>query len=239
MYGKSGILKLLIFSGVEHTYQAWNGVPKVKLENDTAGMRKYVNNMASWGYIYGNHDDIDNIFNSNSRTYNLYSYKNETDNYWQENFQLHYSKEINNYLYANVALHYTKGKGYYESLKTNSNFSKFNLPNAIFNTDTISSSDFITQKWLDNDFYGVTYSLNYNKNKINAVIGGGWNQYSGNHLGDIIWAKIVTFVSEKYRWYKGTGDKKDFNTFLKINYLLTNRLNLYACLLYTSPSPRD
>jgi iron complex outermembrane recepter protein len=230
IYGKSSILKLLIFSGEEHTYQAWNGVPKVKLENDTAGMRKYVNAMAGWGYIYGNQDDIDNIFNSNSRTYNLYNYKNQTDNYNQSNYQLHYSKEISKNLHADVALHYTKGKGYYESLKTNADFNEFNLPVAIFNADTATSSDFITQKWLDNDFYGVTYSFNYNKNKINAVIGGGWNQYSGHHFGDIIWAKIVTFDTEKYRWYKGTGNKKDFNTFLKINYLLTNNLNLYGDL---------
>jgi iron complex outermembrane recepter protein len=230
MYGKSSILKLMIFSGEEHTFQAWNGVPKVKLENDTAGMRNYVNVMASWGYIYGNQDDINNIFNSDSRTYNLYNYKNETDNYWQDNYQLHYSKEINSNIYADIALHYTKGKGYYESLAPKTDFSTFNLPNAIFKTDTITSSDFITQKWLDNDFYGITYSLNYNKKRINTVIGGGWNQYLGNHFGDIIWAKIVTFNGEKYRWYKGTGDKKDFNTFLKMNYLLTDKLNLYADL---------
>ena len=198
MYGGTSILKLMIFSGVEHTYQAWYGVPKDSL--------------------------------TTNRTYNPYSYKNETDNYWQDNYQLHYSKQINSNLHANVALHYTKGKGYYESLKPNSKFSSFNLPIAVFNTDTITESDFITQKWLDNDFYGVTYSLNYNKNKINTVIGGGWNQYSGNHFGDIIWAKIITFDSEKYRWYKGTGDKKDLNTFIKLNYLLTNRLNLYADL---------
>ena len=230
MYGKSSILKLMIFSGEEHTYQAWNGVPKVKLENDTAGMHNYVNVMASWGYIYGNQDDIDNIFNSDSRRYNLYNYKNETDNYLQDNYQLHYSKEINSNIYANIALHYTKGKGYYESLAAKTEFSSFNLPNAVFNSDTITSTDFITQKWLDNDFYGITYSLNYKKNKLNTVIGGGWNQYLGNHFGDIIWAKIVTFDGEKYRWYKGTGNKKDFNTFLKTNYLLTDRLNLYADL---------
>ncbi len=202
MYGKSSILKLIIFSGVEHTYQAWDGVPKDSL--------------------------------TTNRTFNPYSYKNETDNYWQDNYQLHYSKEINSNVHANVALHYTKGKGYYESLNSGDNFSKYNLPNAIFinNIDTIKiiSSDFITQKWLDNDFYGITYSLNYNKNKLNAVFGGGWNQYLGNHFGDIIWAKIVTFDSEKYRWYKGTGNKKDLNTFFKMNYLLTNRLNLYADL---------
>jgi len=198
MYGETSILKLMIFSGVEHTYQAWLGVPKDSLMTN--------------------------------RTYNPYNYKNETDNYWQDNYQLHYSKKINTNLNANVALHYTKGKGYYENLIQNSKFSSLNLPNAVFNNDTITSSDFITQRWLDNDFYGFTYSLSYKKNKINTLVGGGWNRYSGNHFGDIIWAKIVTFNGEKYRWYEGTGDKKDLNTFIKFNYLLTSRLNLYADL---------
>jgi iron complex outermembrane receptor protein len=72
--------------------------------------------------------------------------------------------------------------------------------------------------------------LNYRKNKINAVIGGSWNQYIGNHFGDIVWAKVVTFNNESYRWYQGTGNKKDFNTFLKMNYSLTDKLNLYADL---------
>lgn len=198
IYGEKSILKLLIFSGVEHTYQAWNGVPKDSLKTN--------------------------------RTYNSYNYKNETDNYSQDNYQLHYSKEISRNLSANLALHYTKGKGYYENFKQNLKYSSFNIPDAIFNYDTLATTDFIIQKWLDNDFYGFTYSLNYNKNKINTVFGGGWNHYSGDHFGDIIWARIITFDGEKYRWYKGTGDKKDFNTFLKINYLLTKRLTLYADL---------
>ena len=200
MYGETSILKLMIFSGVEHTYQAWDGVPKDSL--------------------------------ATHRTYNPYNYKNETDNYWQDNYQLHYSKEINSNLNANVALHYTSGKGYYENLVQNSKYSLFNLPNAILNTDTVTSSDFITQRWLRNDFYGFTYSFNYRKSKINAILGGGWNQYLGNHFGDIIWAKIVTFNGESYRWYQGTGNKKDLNTFLKINYSFTNKFNLSADLQF-------
>ena len=200
MYGETSILKLMIFSGVEHTYQAWDGVPKDSL--------------------------------STHRTYNPYNYKNETDNYWQDNYQLHYSKKINNNLTGNFALHYTHGKGYYENLVQNSKFSSFSLPNAIFSSDTIFNSDFITQRWLKNDFYGFTYSLNYSGKKINAVLGGGWNQYLGNHFGDIIWAKIVTFDGENYQWYKGTGNKKDLNTFLKISYSLTDRLNLFADLQF-------
>jgi iron complex outermembrane receptor protein len=196
IYGESSILKLMIFSGVEHTYQAWNGVPKDSL--------------------------------STHRTFNSYNYKNETDNYWQDNYQIHYSKEINNTLYANVALHYTRGRGYYENFKQGSKFSSYNLPDAIISSDTITSSDFIIQKWLKNDFYGFTYSLEYSKNSIKTVLGGGWNQYSGDHFGDIIWAKIVTFDSDKYRWYSGTGEKNDFNTFAKITYSLTDKLSLYA-----------
>jgi iron complex outermembrane receptor protein len=191
------MLKLLIFSGSERTYQAWNGVPKDSLKTH--------------------------------RTYNLYTYKNETDNYWQDNYQIHYSKEFVNGLSANTALHYTRGKGYYENL-VNSQFSEYNLPNAIINSDTVTGTDFITQRWLRNDFYGFTYSLKYSKNKLNAVIGGGWNRYKGNHFGDITWAKIVTYDNELYRWYHGTGDKRDFNTFIKLNYSLSGKLNLYADL---------
>jgi iron complex outermembrane receptor protein len=198
LYGEKSIFKLIIFSGVEHTYQAWAGVPKDSLKTH--------------------------------RTFNPYNYENETDNYWQDNFQIHYSNDISTTLHANIALHYTRGRGYYENLVQNAEFNSYNLPEAVFNSDTISSSDFITQKWLRNDFYGLTYSLNYNKNKITAVLGGGWNRYSGDHFGDIVWARIVTFDSDKFRWYQGTGDKKDLNTFFKINYSLTAALNLYADL---------
>jgi iron complex outermembrane receptor protein len=198
LYGEKSILKLIIFSGMEHTYQAWSGVPKDSLKTH--------------------------------RTYNPYNYENETDNYWQDNYQIHYSNDISTALHANIALHCTRGRGYYENYVKDSKFSSYNLPDAVLNTDTISGSDFITQKWLRNYFYGLTYSFTYSKNKISAVLGGGWNSYSGDHFGDIIWSRIITFDGNKYRWYKGTGYKTDLNTFLKINYLLTAGLNLYADL---------
>lgn len=196
--GEKSLLKLMVFSGVEHTYQAWDGVPKDSLRTH--------------------------------RTYNPYNYANETDNYWQDNYQLHYSKEVNSNINVNLALHYTRGKGYYENRVQDAAFSSYNLPDAVFNSDTVSISDFITRRWLKNDFYGFTYSLNYNRSKFTAVMGGGWNHYLGNHFGDIIWAGIVTYPGEIYRWYQGTGNKKDLNTFLKMNYSLTDKFNLYADL---------
>jgi iron complex outermembrane recepter protein len=198
LYAGAGILKLVVFSGTEHTYQAWSGVPKDSLKTN--------------------------------RTYNPYNYKNETDNYWQDNYQIHYSKKLSVNLTGNVALHYTHGKGYYENLKSDKKFSSFNLPDAVFNSETLTSSDFIVQKWLVNDFYGITYSFNYNLKNLNIVLGGGWNQYLGDHFGDIIWARNVTFPGEKFRYYSGTGDKKDLNTYLKTNLAVTSKLNIFTDL---------
>ena len=39
-------------------------------------------------------------------------------------------------------------------------------------------------------------------------------------------------TANSYRWYEGTGDKKDLNTFLKVNYSITDKLNLYADLQF-------
>jgi iron complex outermembrane receptor protein len=197
-YSNKSILKLLVFSGSERTYQAWMGVPKDSLLRN--------------------------------RTYNPYSYENETDNYWQDNYQLHYSQRINDFLHIDAALHYTRGKGYYENFKPDSKFISYGLDDKIIDNDTITRTDFIVQKWLDNYFYGFTYSLDYEKNRFNLLIGGSWNNYDGDHFGDIIWARIITFDGEKYRWYNGTGDKKDLNSYMKINYSLAADLNLYTDL---------
>jgi iron complex outermembrane recepter protein len=199
-YSNKSILKLLVFSGSEHTYQAWMGVPKDSLLKN--------------------------------RTYNPYSYENETDNYWQDNYQLHYSRRISDFLHFDAALHYTRGKGYYENYKPESKLTSYGLNDTVINNDTISRTDFIVQKWLDNNFYGFTYSLDYEKNKINLLVGGSWNHYAGDHFGDIIWARIVTFNGEKYRWYKGTGDKYDLNSYVKINYSVAAGLNLYTDLQF-------
>jgi len=63
------ILRATIFSGFEQTYQAWNGVPSVRLNNDLAGMMQYQENG-----LY-TPEQTQNMINSNSRTYNLYTYK--------------------------------------------------------------------------------------------------------------------------------------------------------------------
>lgn len=166
------------------------------------------------------------------RTFNPYHYDNETDNYQQDHYQLLFSQKINEDLLLNTAFHYTYGEGYYEQFKENANFSDYRLDPIIIGESTINQTDLIQQKWLDNDFYGMTYSLNYERDHLKTILGGAWNKYDGNHFGKIIWAQYAANMDNGYQWYANTGIKSDFNIFEKTNYQLTDKLSLYADIQY-------
>jgi len=186
-YGKKNIIKFITFTGYEETYQAWNGIPEQKLKGDEKGISDYIFDN------YLDTEDASNLLNSNNRTYNSYTYANQVDHYVQSYYQLHFAHEFNRHWNSNIALHYTKGKGYYEEYKKGASFADYGLQDAYIGTDTISTTDLVRRRWLDNDFYGVTFSANYNSlKKLSAIIGGAWNNYSGLHYGEIIWAQYAS-----------------------------------------------
>ncbi|PLX16044.1 MAG: TonB-dependent receptor [Marinilabiliales bacterium] len=223
--GKS-ILKANIISGKEKTYQAWYGIPKVRLEDDNEGMQRYLDHWLI------DQEEYDHMINSNSRTYNFYTYDNETDNYKQDHYQLFYSYEFNPALHLNTALHYTRGKGYYEQYKKDRDFADYQLDDLIIGTETISSTDLIQQKWLDNHFYGGVFSLEYKLDKLNLTLGGGWNQFLGDHFGEVVWSQYASNGDMKHRWYENDGNKTDFNIYTKLNYALLNKLKTFIDLQY-------
>jgi iron complex outermembrane receptor protein len=65
----------------------------------------------------------------------------------------------------------------------------------------ISKTDLIRQKWLDNDFYGTTFSLNYKNEKLDVILGGGYNKYEGDHFGKVIWARYASTSELEDRYY--------------------------------------
>ena len=167
-----------------------------------------------------------------NRTYNPYTYDNQTDNYQQDNYQLIYSKELNSHWNVNAALHYTKGRGYYESFKENKKLSSYGIPEIIIGNDTIRKTDLVQQKWLDNDFYGFTASANYdNKKNLQINIGTALNQYKGNHFGKIIWAEYAQ-MGKDYEWYRNDGIKNNFNIFVKASYDIKKSFSIYGDLQY-------
>jgi iron complex outermembrane receptor protein len=229
-YGKSSILRAVTFSGEEKTYQAWNGIPEAKLKGTSAQLLDHY--YRNQGDLYNTVEDSLNLFNSDPRKFNMFSYKNQTDNYKQNNYQLLYSKEINEKLNFNGALHYTKGAGYYEEYKYNEKFDKYGLTPITIGSQTINRTDLVRRRWLDNHFYGFTYSFNYRPSTIiDFILGGAYNEYKGEHFGEVIWARYAAQSENDYRYYDNDATKKDFNIFGKATLNL-NQLHLFADLQY-------
>ena len=205
--GKSTIIKALVFGGTEKTYQSWNGIDAQTLRDN-----RTFNPSGIYTDEFGN----------------TRYYDNETDNYQQDHYQLHWNEKISSNWSTNLAFHYTKGKGYYENYKEDADFADYNLTPVAGQTST----DLIRQKWLSNDFYGVTYSANYKTDKIDFIFGGAYNQYEGDHFGKVIWARYASTSELGDHYYDDYGDKTDGNFFAKANYQITKKISLFGDLQY-------
>jgi len=224
-YSDKHVLRTNIFWGKEITYQAWEGVPKVKLLNDTARMRQFAQDA---GY---SDEETENLFNSNPRTFNRYLYHNQTDNYKQNHYQIFYTYTPNQSLKTNLALHYTQGFGYYESYRYNKKLSSFGLPNINIGDTIIKRTDLINRKFLDNDFYGIVASVINKLEKLETTFGGGLNRYDGHHFGTIIWSKFNNgTIIPDHEYYRNRGIKDDGNVYLRSTFKITESLSFYGDL---------
>ena len=225
-YSGNTIAKINVFSGNERTFQAWNGVPSVRLNNDLEGMQRYEDH-----WLYSPQQTADMIA-ANPRTYNIYTYENETDNYQQDHYQLLVSHRYTPELSINMAGHYTRGRGYYEQFRPNHRVSNYGLEPIEIGETTISRADIIRQKWLDNHFYGAVFSAIYENGNSDITLGGGWNHYIGHHYGNLIWAGYYGAIDKGHEWYRNLGEKTDMNAYLKYNYRISPAINLYADVQY-------
>ncbi len=166
-------------------------------------------------------------FLDTNRTYNSYTYENEIDNYQQTHYQLHLNKQIHEKTNYNIAAHYTHGEGYYEQEKLNESLADYGLNDIILSSDTVSSSDLIRRKWLNNDFGGVTYSLIHKMENIDLVLGGATNHYTGQHYGNIIWMQYASNSQLDYQYYWNKANKIDHNMYAKADYKFSKKTNLY------------
>ena len=179
-FGDNTVVKFITFNGIEETYHAWNYTSKYEQD-------KYGRTFNSCG-IMG--------FDANGTPTGYY--KNQTDNYHQQNYQLIWNQRPSNLLKFNAALHYTRGDGYYEQYKMDRKWKKYGLGQTVepvtrnvggVNYYSLIQGDLVQQKRMENDFYGIVASLVFdNRKDLEASIGGGWNKYLGDHFGRVIWA---------------------------------------------------
>ena len=226
-FGKKSFVRMNVFSGKERTYQSWNGVPEAKLRGDKKGIEDYI------GRNGLSEKDAENLQLSGGRTYNSYTYKNEVDNYRQDHYQLVSSHNLSDKWIFNLNGFLVRGLGYYEQYRTQDKYSNYNLPNVVIGKDTLKRTDFIRRRWLDNYFYGSTFSLDFNSfKKLTASVGGGWTKYDGDHYGQIIWARNAGNIENEHQYYFNTGKKNDFNIYGKLYYQVTSKLNAFADLQF-------
>lgn len=204
-----GTLRFNLLWGTEHTGLAWNGVPFDSLSTN----RTYNSCGEYWT-------------DSGERRY----YADETDNYTQTRYQLEYEKrwgkeESSQKHQLNIAGHLTRGIGYYQEYKDDKEPSEYGLfPIA----EEIETCDFVTQKYLDNYYYGV--HANYNGahrlkgekfHEISWQGGADLDNYYGEHYGNVIWAQPnhVSDFPVDYQWYNGLGEKFQSKLFVSFRYL--------------------
>lgn len=206
---KNTLIKALSFGGSEKTYQAYYGLSAEELKEN----RKFNPS--------GMYTDSDG---------NIQFYKNQTDNYKQDHFQLMWNQKYNSDWSSNLAFHYTYGRGYYESYHQDADLNAFGLPYFDLDGQTQTTSDLVNQKWLDNHFYGAIFNVNYETGKIKTILGGGINQYDGDHYGDVVYAKFAQLETPFEHYYDNNGIKNDFNIYSKTSFAITNNLQGFVDL---------
>jgi iron complex outermembrane receptor protein len=204
-WGNSSSLKFNVLLGKEKTYQAWNGISAGDLKTD--------------------------------RTYNSAGiekpgepYDNETDNYWQNHYQLIWNKQFKNSLSFNTAFYLSTGRGYYEQYKSQQDLADYGLPPFIKGLDTTYTTDLVRRLWLKNKLWGQVFSLNYKKGRSEFTVGGGWSYYPGRHYGEIIWTEAMP--SFNYQYYNLDAKKTDANLYAKWQYKLSDAWSLFTDLQY-------
>ncbi len=210
------LIKALAFGGKEKTYLSWNGILQNKLDTD----RTYNPS--------GEYTDVDG---------NTQYYDNETDNYWQDHYQLHWNEKLNDNWSTNIGLNYTKGRGYYEQYREDEEIGLYN--GIVVATDTKTEddgsltpiTDLIRRRWLDNKFYVANASVTYQKENLEVISGVSYGNYVGDHFGEVIWARqFANNANIRDRYYFGTGKKKEFSIFSKATYTLNENWKAFLDL---------
>ncbi len=194
------LIKALTFGGHEKTYQSWYGL--------------------SWDELQDN------------RRQNPYTYENEIDNYKQDHYQFHWNQKLTQRWSTNLGLNYTYGRGYFEQYREDDSIDTYG---GIVDSDTdqngnlTGTTDLIRRRWLDNNFYVLNASTNYNSSKLNLMFNTSYSTYSGDHFGEVIWARNFSKSSSiRDRYYDGNGKKTDFSLFAKGSLILNNAFEFYA-----------
>ncbi|MDE1206147.1 TonB-dependent receptor [Tenacibaculum larymnensis] len=156
------------------------------------------------------------------RRQNPYTYDNETDNYWQDHYQLHWNEKLSENWSTNIGLNYTRGKGYYEQFKEGSDAEDYDGL-------IVDGSDVIVRRWLDNHFYVANANATYKNDKLEIISGASYSTFNNDHYGEVIWGSDLapnTNINDHY--YDSTSEKTDLSVFSKATFSLSEQFKAFV-----------
>lgn len=207
-YGDRSTLKASVIYGEEHTGISWTGVPSSVIDTN----RTY---------------NPEGIYYDSKGVRHIYD--NQTDNYKQTHYLVNYATRLSEKATLNLGFFLTHGEGYYDNYKDDAKFKKYGLPNVTIDNVLYKKSDFIVQKWLDNDNIGSTLSLNFAPTEsLDITVGGAASRFTNDHFGKIKWAELNHGIAADYEWYRNTATKDDANLYAKASWKLTEALSVFG-----------
>lgn len=163
-----------------------------------------------------------------NRTFNPYTYDNEVDDYRQTYYQLLFDQRVGSNGALNITLFRTLGKGFYEQFKEDDDLASYGIAPVIIGGDTITTSDIIRRRWLDNVITGVNASYEQRLDRLRLVLGGSYSKYEGDHFGEVIWARYAGESDIRDHYYFNDAVKTDMNVFLKATWTVHPRIDVHA-----------
>jgi len=171
---------------------------------------------------------VDPAIIDTNRTYNPYSYENEVDDYDQAHYQLLFDQRISEKASLNITLFRIVGQGFFEQFREADRLSTYGIAPAVINGDTITRTDIIRRRWLDNTLTGANISADIKLGAHRLVLGGNYSDFVNDHFGEVIWARYAGDLDIRDRYYENDARKTDANAFAKLTYAINERVDMYG-----------
>lgn len=170
-------------------------------------------------------------------------YRNHTDNYRQQHFQLNWTHQFPGNWTWITTLNYTDGYGFNERYKRGKKLSAYGFPASFAYGDVTAKTkgDVIFRKTMDNGYWVLNTEAKYKNERLNFVAGVNLSRYRGDHYGELQWHKALGYDFDyealnspdaSNNWYFNQGIKKELNIFGRGEYLLGGWLTAFADIQY-------
>ncbi len=235
----------------EKTGQAWNGVTAgtndLSIMDGTYGSATGIKTYKDmWEKGLGKFNSLyEAMIINDDGTYSTERYKmsdgsywdKTTDNFWQNHNILSASWNINDQWSTSASLHYTYGYGYYREFRPNNKLAKFGLSAKDADGNKIKKTDFVREKGLSQNTYGLVWNANYKDESWDIIGGVSVQRFDGNHFGYVTYAANETvrqkFLAQgDYKYYDSDAIKVDYSHYVKAAYHLNEQWDVFGDLQF-------